>query len=97
MVDTMNRLTTVARLLAVCLLHTNSATSSNSFPIGLILGPALAGLNVGIAATANNHFRNELEEYNVLTKEIKPGETAYGLIGLQSRDVAPLRLMFNNN
>jgi hypothetical protein len=76
-------------------LRTTTETSSNSFPIGLILGPALAGLNVGIAATANHNFRVELEEFNIVNKEIKDGETAYGLIGIQSRDIAPLKLKLN--
>lgn len=71
-------------------LTTTSGTSSNRIPIGLILGPVLTAINVGVAATANKHFRQEMEEYNLAEKEIANGETVYGLIGIQSQDAAPL-------
>lgn len=77
--------------------NTNSETSSSSFPIGLILGPGLTALNVGIAATANSHFKKEMQEYNILEQDIKPGETAYGLIGMQTPDFAPLTLKWTGN
>lgn len=79
-------------LLTPTTLNTTTETSSNSFPIGLIIGPGITALNVGIAATANNHFKKEMQQYNILEKDIKPGETAYGLIGIQTPDFAPLSL-----
>jgi|SRR6185312_1643505 len=78
-------------------LTTTNGASSNSFPIGLILGPALTGLNVGIAASANKHFKMELQEYNILEKDITPGETAYGLIGIQSPEFDALTLKWTGN
>jgi hypothetical protein len=77
-------------LLTPTTLTTSSQTSSNRIPIGYFLGPALTVINVGVAAGANKHFREEMEEYNLAEKEILNGETAYGLIGIQSQDVAPL-------
>lgn len=73
-------------------LTTNNGTSSSTLPIGLIIGPALTGINVGVAATANSHFRNELEQYNLVNTEIKPGETVYGLIGIMARDYGTLSM-----
>jgi len=52
-------------LLTPATLNTSSETSSNRIPIGLVLGPAITALNVGAAAGANKHFRQELEQYNM--------------------------------
>ena len=79
-------------LLTPTTLTDNSGTSSNHYPIGVVLGPGISLLNFGIASGANSHFRKELEEYNIVGKEIKPGETAYGLIAIQSPDFAPLTI-----
>ena len=58
---------------------------SNSFPIGLLLGPGLAGGNMIAASTANMNFKNELMQFDLNGKTIKKGETVYGLIGIKSR------------
>jgi hypothetical protein len=84
-------------LLTPTKLTVSTATSSNSYPIGLILGPTLTAINVGVSATANKHFRMELEEYSLQDKEIKPGETVYGLIGIESSGFAPLTLKITSN
>jgi hypothetical protein len=65
-------------------------TKERIIPIGLFLGPAVTILNMRIAANANKHFRQEMEEYNLLETEIPSGQTGYGLIGIQSMDFAPL-------
>ncbi|WP_431216250.1 hypothetical protein ACQ86N_17410 [Puia sp. P3] len=65
-------------------------TKERIIPIGLFLGPAVTILNMRTAATANKHFRQEMEEYNLLETEIPNGETGYGLVGIQSMDFAPL-------
>lgn len=57
--------------------------TTSSFPIGLILGPGLAGGNLIAASTANKKFNNELEAYNLEGKTIKNGETVYGLMGFR--------------
>ncbi len=78
-------------------LTVSSQNSQNSFPVGLILGPAIAAINVGVAASANKHFRMELEEYDISDKEIRDGETVYGLIGVQSEGIDPLYLKMKGN
>ena len=54
------------------------------FPIGLILGPGIAGGNMLIAGSANKKLKKELMEYDLSDKIIKNGETKVGLIGIQS-------------
>jgi hypothetical protein len=73
--------------------NTNStANSSSSFPLGLILGPALALGNFAVAKTANKRFKEELLDYDIERKVIAPGETAYGLITLRDNGKLPLTL-----
>ena len=57
---------------------------SNSTPIGLLIGPGLAGGNMIAASSANKNFKNELLEFDMNGKTIKKGETIYGLVGLSS-------------
>jgi hypothetical protein len=66
--------------------------SESIFPIGLILGPGIAGANMLGASDANKNFKNDLTEYNIIGKTIKKGETVYGLIGLQSKSYEALKL-----
>jgi len=65
---------------------------TNSFPIGLILGPGLAAGNMIAASDANKNFKNDLTKYSLIGKTIKKGETAYGLLGIQSRGYESLKL-----
>ncbi len=44
------------------------------------------------ASLANKNFRNELEQYDLTNRNIRPGETVYGLVSLREPNVAPLRL-----
>jgi len=74
-------------------------TNSNGFqeetsstPIGLILGPGLAGGNMIAASSANKKFKEELLEYNVNGTIIKNGETKYGLIGIEADSFDALKL-----
>jgi hypothetical protein len=53
--------------------------NKKSFPIGLILGPTITGLNMIIAGTANKHFKEELENYT-LYRQMRDGETIYALV-----------------
>lgn len=64
----------------------------SSTPVGLLLGPGLTALNIGIAASANNKFKEELLQYNLTNRIIEEGETVYGLIGFQDFDYAPLKI-----
>lgn len=73
-------------------------TSTKSYPIGLLLGPGLTIGNMGVAASANSNLLMELKKYSMLNYEIKKGETAYGIIGLNSHDFRPIYLshLYNN-
>lgn len=59
------------------------------FPIGL---PIAIGNMVG-AGAANQNFLRELEQYNLLNREIRPGETTYALIGIAQSELHPLKLV----
>ena len=65
---------------------------TSSTPIGLVLGPGLAGGNMIAAGSANKKFKTELLEYNINGTVIKKGETKYGLIGIRSDSFDALRL-----
>ncbi len=65
---------------------------TSSTPIGLILGPGLAGGNMIAASSANNKFKEELFEYNMIGTVIKNGETKYGLIGIETDSFDSLKL-----
>ena len=65
---------------------------TSSTPIGLILGPGLAGGNMIVANSANNKFKEELFEYNMIGTVIKNGETKYGLIGIETDSFDSLKL-----
>lgn len=59
-------------------------TSVTPLPIGLAIGL----VNLGIASGANKTFKKSMEDYDILDKEIKDGETGYGFIGLTSLDAS---------
>ncbi|WP_308990356.1 hypothetical protein QLS71_002585 [Mariniflexile litorale] len=65
---------------------------TSSTPIGLIVGPGLAGGNMIAAGSANKKFRTEVLEYNINGTLIKKGETKYGLIGIKSDSFDSLKL-----
>ena len=74
-------------------------TSSNGFrqetsstPIGLVLGPGIAGGNMIVAGSANKKFKEEISEYNVNGIIIKDSETKYGLIGIKTDSFDALKL-----
>jgi hypothetical protein len=64
----------------------------SSFPIGLILGPGITGLNMATAASANKALDSELKEGDLLNRTIGPGETVHGIVALRNNTgFAPLR------
>jgi hypothetical protein len=69
---------------------------ANSFPVGLVLGPGLAGGNMIAASSANKNFKKELMEFDINGKTIKKGETVYGLIGSNSNsyDAIKVKMQF---
>jgi hypothetical protein len=66
--------------------------TSSSFPIGLILGPGLAGGNMIAASSANKKFNTDLNDYDLNGKTIKKGETSYGLIGINSTNFDSIKI-----
>jgi hypothetical protein len=71
---------------------TFSFNGSKPYPIGLILGPVLSAGNMLAASSANNSFYKELVQYDILYRDIQPGETVFGLVGFSNLDYAPLTL-----
>lgn len=65
---------------------------TSSTPIGLILGPALAGGNMIAAGSANKKFKTELLQYNIAGTMIKKGETKYGLIGIKAENYDAIKI-----
>ena len=71
----------------------NGQTSSESvFPIGLILGPGLAGGNMIVSATSNKKLKKNLAKYDPSGAVIKPGASVYGFVGIRSKTEEPLKL-----
>ncbi len=75
-----------------------SRTNSNGFqettsstPIGIVLGPGLAGGNLIAAGSANKKFKTDLLNYNIDGITIKKGETAYGLIGIKTNSFGAIK------
>ena len=62
----------------------DNGQQTSSTPIGLILGPGLAGGNMIAASSANNKFKTELLDFDLNGTTIKKGETKSGLIGIKS-------------
>ena len=65
---------------------------TSSTPIGLVVGPGLAGGNMIAAGSANKKFKTEMLEYNINGTIIKKGETKYGLIGIKSDSFDAIKL-----
>lgn len=65
---------------------------TSSTPIGLVVGPGLAGGNMIAASSANKKFKTEMLEYNINGTVIKKGEIKYGLIGIKADSFDSLKL-----
>ncbi|SEN76007.1 hypothetical protein SAMN05216436_12153 [bacterium A37T11] len=72
-----------------------SQSKTSTTPIGLILGPGIAGGNMIAASNANKKFRADLEMYNLIGRSIKKGETVYGLVGIRSGTYEALNATIN--
>jgi len=79
----------------------NKTTSSggnietSSTPIGLIIGPGIAGGNMLVAGSANKKFKNQLLEFNLNRVTIKKGETKAGLIGIKADSYDAIKIEIN--
>jgi hypothetical protein len=72
-------------------------TSSGSILIGYVIGPGITAGNMIVAGSANKRFREELIEYSIIEREIKPGETFHGLIGISDNTYLPLTIRIKGN
>ncbi|WP_067144999.1 hypothetical protein [Pseudotamlana agarivorans] len=66
--------------------------TTSSFPIGLILGPGIAGGNMIASANANKKFKTQMLDYNLNGTVIKSGEIKHGLIGIEADTYEALTL-----
>lgn len=71
---------------------TPSSITMGTLPIGYVLGPGLTTLNVTKAAHSNRMLYYNLKDGEVWDRDIQSGETVYGLIGLESREVVPIHI-----
>jgi hypothetical protein len=62
----------------------------DSYPIGLIIAPLLAFGNMAVAIGSNKQIERTINDYNILTRSISGGETAYGLLCIESYNYEPL-------
>ena len=70
--------------------------TTNSIPIGLVLGPSMAGGNIIASGSANKKFKMQLSEFDIMGAPIKKGETIYGLIPIKSGRFDALTLKIVN-
>lgn len=70
----------------------NNPGTTSSFPVGLIVGPGIAGGNMIVASSANKKFNTDLNDYNINGKTIKKGETVYGLVGIKSNNFDAIKI-----
>ncbi len=69
-------------------------TNNSQTPIGLVVGPGVAGGNLLLAASANKKFKSELFTYNLHGVVIRQGETKFGLIGIISNSYDAIKIKF---
>ena len=65
---------------------------TSSTPIGLAVGPGIAGGNMIAAGSANKKFKTELMNYDLNGVLIKKGETKFGLVGIRTNSFNSLQL-----
>lgn len=71
--------------------------TTNSYPVGLVLGPGLALGNMAVAGNSNKKMLNELYTCYINTITLKKGETVHGIIGIRSSDYLPISLKLKNS
>jgi len=70
--------------------YVTNGSTTQTYPIGLILGPGITIGNMAVAGTANTKMLNELMQYYILNRDIKKGETVYGIIGVRDMGYNPI-------
>ncbi len=77
-------------LLSLITLTVTNQNGTKIYPIGLAIGPGITLGNMLTAGSANKKFLKELTEYTILNKDIPPGGTIYGLIGIRDVGFNPI-------
>ena len=77
--------------------NNNGNTSESIFPIGIVLGPGLAALNLLKASSANKRFKKDLSNYNLTGTVLNPGEEKFGIIGIRSDSFDSLKIHYIGN
>ena len=77
-------------LLTFTNLYVTNGNTTETYPIGLVLGPAITVGNMAMAGSANKNMLNELNEYYLMSKDIQKGETIYGIIGVRDIGYIPI-------
>ena len=67
--------------------RTGALTGGTTLP----LGPFIAGGNMLGASSANTNLRKEFAAHDLTNRNIKPGETVYGIMSMREISVAPMR------
>ncbi|WP_347158557.1 hypothetical protein [Pontibacter chitinilyticus] len=65
---------------------------TNTFPLGVILGPGLTLFNVVRASSANKLLLRDLQSYNIANRQLMPGETLYGLVTISNSGYNPITI-----
>lgn len=67
-------------------------TEITTVPIGLVIGPGVAGGNMIAASSANKKFKKDLQDNDLYGTTIKTGETVSGLIGIRTDDYPAINI-----
>ena len=79
-------------LLTLMTLNTSSGNGNvQSYPIGLVVGPIVTGVNIGVAASANKKLKRVLIENDIAGRSIEPGATVTGLITVGAYSFSALK------
>jgi len=73
-----------------------TSSSTNSYPIGLLVGPSAAISNILTANLSNKRMLKNLYDYDIISSVIQKGETIYGLIGFRDIGYAPISVKLKN-
>jgi hypothetical protein len=74
--------------------QTTNGASVADFPLGMVAGPMLAAGNIFVAINANKQFQSELQNNILLGSTIKPLETRYGIIIINTAEENPIEIKF---
>ncbi len=66
--------------------------NTDTYPIGLAVGPGIAFGNMIYASSANSTFKKNLITENILTRQVGDGETVYGLLCILGSSMDPITI-----